>query len=77
MQLTIAYNKSDTTFGWNGFNNALTLYYLSSDETFVSKEHSFPLVERLSPTVSFNLVQSKFLGKPYTRKYIIQAISYS
>ena len=30
LQLTVAYNKSDVTFGWNGFNNALKLYYLSN-----------------------------------------------
>ena len=37
--MTIAYNKSDVTFGWNGFNNALTLYYMSQMEEFVSKDH--------------------------------------
>jgi len=66
LELTIAYNKSDTTFGWNGFNNALTVYYLSQDEEFVSREHSFPLVEEMSPSVSLALVQTKFLGMPYT-----------
>ena len=66
LELTIAYNKSDTTFGWNGFNNALTVYYLSQDEEFVSREHSFPLVEEMSPSVSLALVQTKFLGIPYT-----------
>ena len=39
LSLTIAYNKSDVTFGWNGFNNALTLYYMSQMEEFVSKDH--------------------------------------
>ena len=28
LELTIGYNKSDATFGWKGFDNALTLYYL-------------------------------------------------
>ena len=84
LELTIGYNKSDATFGWKGFDNALTLYYLrtrfknilmkpyymthkngpynivnidfqirkSSDEEFVSPEHSYPLVDGLSPSVS-------------------------
>ena len=28
LELTIGYNKSDATFGWKGFDNGLTLYYL-------------------------------------------------
>lgn len=28
LDLTIGYNHSDTTFGWKGYKNALTLYYL-------------------------------------------------
>ena len=41
--LPIAYNKSDVTFGWNGFTNALTLYYLTPDEQFVTHDHAYPL----------------------------------
>ena len=40
LDFTIGYNKSDTTFGWNGFNNALVLYYLDKDEKYISKRHS-------------------------------------
>ena len=29
LELTVAFNKSDSTFGWNGFNRGLMLYYLS------------------------------------------------
>ena len=36
-------NKSDVTFGWNGFTNALTLYYLTPDEQFVTHDHAYPL----------------------------------
>ena len=59
-------DKSDVTFGWNGFNNALTLFYLSQEETQYSKDHSYPLVGGLSPSVSFSLVQTKYLGQPYS-----------
>jgi len=66
LQITVAYNKSDFSFGWNGFNNALTLFYTHQDEKYVSKDHSYPLVGGLSPTVSFTLVQTKYLGLPFT-----------
>ena len=123
MKIVSAYNKSDFSFGWNGFNNALiwveiqnhirislilgirllqstqlqlftdqtvrgslftiifmqlnrqmssyltqlqTLFYTHQDEKYVSKDHSYPLVGGLSPTVSFTLVQTKYLGLPFT-----------
>ena len=31
LELTIGYNKSDSTFGWKGFDNGLTLYYLRKE----------------------------------------------
>ena len=66
LQLTVAYNKSDVTFGWNGFNNALKLYYLSNQETRVTNDHAYPLVGGLNPSVMFSLVETKLLGKPFT-----------
>ena len=66
LQITLAYNKTDATFGWAGFTNALRLYYTSNDETTVQRQHSYPLVEGLSPSVSYTLVETKLLGKPYT-----------
>ena len=66
LEMTLAYNKSDATFGWNGFTNALRLYYTTRQETVVDKEHSYSLVEGLSPTVSYKLVETKLLGKPYS-----------
>ena len=69
LQLTVAYNKSDVTFGWNGFNNALKLYYLSNEESYVTNDHSYPLVGGLNPSVMFSLVETKLLGKPFTGKF--------
>ena len=43
-----------------------TLFYTHQDEKYVSKDHSYPLVGGLSPTVSFTLVQTKYLGLPFT-----------
>ena len=47
LRLTLAYNKSDATFGWNGFNNAMMLYFMSHQETFVHRDHGYPLVDGL------------------------------
>ena len=69
LQLTVAYNKSDVTFGWNGFNNALKLYYLSNEESYVTNDHSYPLVGGLNPSVMFSLVETKLLGKPFTGSF--------
>ena len=43
---------------------------MTRDEKFVQKEHSYPLVEGLSPTVSYTLVETKLLGKPYTGRVV-------
>ena len=65
LSLTIAYNKSDVTFGWNGFNNALHLYYSDFDEVYFSRVHSIGLVPSLDPTLTFVQTATKLLGKPY------------
>ena len=44
LHLIIGFNKSDNTFGWNGFNNALHLYYSDWDEEFMAREHAIALV---------------------------------
>ena len=67
LRLTLAYNKSDATFGWNGFNNAMMLYFMSSQEKFVHRDHGYPLVDGLSPSVSFSVVETKLLGSPFTK----------
>ena len=46
-----------------------TLFYTHQDEKYVSKDHSYPLVGGLSPTVSFSLVQTKYIGLPFTGKW--------
>lgn len=43
---TIAYNKTDATYGWNGFMNGLTVYYLNINTTLQEETHSFPLIPR-------------------------------
>ena len=66
LRLTIAYSKKDSTYGWSGFSNAMRLYYMSQQEHFAHKDHGYPLVDGLSPFVSFSVIQTKLLGKPFT-----------
>ena len=51
-----------------------TLFYTHQDEKYVSKDHSYPLVGGLSPTVSFTLVQTKYLGLPFTGKEPVKVL---
>ena len=66
LDFVVGYNKSDRTFGLNGFRNALKLYYADYDEKFMSKSHSVELVSSLSPTITFSRTVTKLLGKPFT-----------
>ena len=66
LDFVVGYNKSDKTYGLNGFDNALKLYFADSDEKFMSISHSVSLVPSLSPTITFSLKVTEFLGKPYT-----------
>ena len=67
LSLTIAYNKSDVTFGWNGFNNALTLYYMSQMEEFVSKDHRSVDFYHLTRAGSVTIVSPTSVSPFYIR----------
>ena len=66
LNVIVGYNKSDKTFGLNGFDNALKLYYSDNDEKFMTKSQSIDLVPSLNPTITFSRSVTKFLGKPFT-----------
>ena len=66
LDFVVGYNKSDKTYGLNGFDNALKLYFAEPDEKFMSKSHSVSLVPSLSPTITFALTVTELIGKPYT-----------
>jgi len=66
LELTIGYNRSDSTFGWNGFNNALNMYYLHPEEEIINEAHSVPLVKGLTPVVDIVQIETKLLGSPFT-----------
>ena len=66
LDFVVGYNKSDKTYGLNGFDNGLKLYFADFDEKFMSKSHSVALVPSLSPTITFALTVTELIGKPYT-----------
>ena len=66
LNLVIGFNKSDNTFGWNEFNNAVNLHYLDHDENFIGSSHKIALEPTLNPTITFTQMVSKKLGKPFT-----------
>ena len=66
LELTVGYNHSDATFGWKGYKNALTVYYLHESERYLSEEHSYPLVPGLTPQINIETVSTHLIGKPYT-----------
>ena len=66
MQLTIAFNHSDTTFGWKGYKNALTLYYLHPSDNFINEKHAYPAVPGLTPIMNLMNIHTKLLGWPFS-----------
>lgn len=58
---TIAYNKTDATYGWNGFMNGLTVYYLNINTTLQDESHSFPLIPTLTTIVTLQNVKGNTL----------------
>lgn len=49
LELTIGYNKSDATFGWKGFDNGLTLYYLRIGFKWALERDEFEFNTDFSP----------------------------
>ena len=66
LHFIVGFNTSDKTFGLNGFDNALKLYYADNDETFMTKSKSIALVPSLNPTITFSRSVTKLLGSPFT-----------
>ena len=67
LNIIIGYNQSDQTFGWNGFNNALQMYFFDPDEIFIANEKKVVLLPTLNPSVTLTQRVTKLLGKPFTK----------
>ena len=66
---------TDVTFGWKGYKNALTVFYMHKSEEFITEEHSYPLVPGLTPQINIETVETNLLGKPFT--HCIADVDYS
>ena len=66
LNLIVGFNTSDATFGFNGFNNALQMFFLDSDEIYLNSEHKVVLHPTMNPSVTFVEQVTKLLGKPFT-----------
>ena len=67
LNIIIGYNQSDQTFGWNGFNNALQMYFFDPDEMFIANEKKVVLLPTLNPSVTLTQRVTELLGKPFTK----------
>ena len=65
IEITVGFNKSDGTFGWNQYRDTLTMYYSHPKEKFIQREHSFPLVPGLTPMISVEFVETTLLGTDF------------
>ena len=64
--LVFGYNKSDASYGWNGFEHGAELYYSHITDETVDTAQSIPLTAGLEPIISLQNIQNTYLGTPYT-----------
>ena len=81
MDLTIALNMSDSTYGWNAYQtfdkdfynfrtittpSGLRIFYSHPEDKALDDHHSFPAVPGLVPIVTLTPVRTHLLGAPFT-----------
>ena len=59
-------NVSDTSFGWNGYNEGFTIYYPHFTDLIPGQHRSFSLSSGLTPIIEFQNVERTLLGAPHT-----------
>ena len=55
--LIVGYNKTDATYGWNGYLGGMTLFYSHIYDAVVEEIHSIPLTAGLTPVVFLQNIQ--------------------
>jgi hypothetical protein len=58
---------SDSSFGWNGYNEGFTVYYPHFTEFIPAQHRSFGLSARLTPIVEFQNIQRSLLGTEFIK----------
>ena len=66
LSLVLGYNKSDASYGWNGFEHGAELYFSHITDEIMDTARSIPLTAGLQPVISLQNIQKTYLGSPYT-----------
>ena len=66
LSLVLGYNKSDASYGWNGFEHGAELYFSHISDEIMDTAQSIPLTAGLQPVISLQNIQKTYLGSPYT-----------
>ena len=66
LSLVLGYNKSDASYGWNGFEHGAELYFSHITDEIMDTAQSIPLTAGLQPVISLQNIQKTYLGSPYT-----------
>ena len=64
--IVFGYNKSDGSYGWNGYEHGAELYYSHITDEIVDTAQSIPLTAGLEPIISLQNIENTYLGAPYT-----------
>ena len=65
LSLVLGYNKSDASYGWNGFEHGAELYFSHITDEIMDTAQSIPLTAGLQPVISLQNIQKTYLGSPY------------
>ena len=66
LSFVLGYNKSDASYGWNGFKHGAELYFSHITDEIMDTAQSIPLTAGLQPVISLQNIQKTYLGSPYT-----------
>ncbi|CAG5110088.1 Oidioi.mRNA.OKI2018_I69.chr2.g4528.t1.cds [Oikopleura dioica] len=66
LSLSVVQNESDITYGWNGYVTGYGIYYMHFADNVEDQLHEILVSESVTPIVTFQNVQRKFLNKPFT-----------
>ncbi|CBY20389.1 unnamed protein product [Oikopleura dioica] len=66
LQMVLAYNQSDWTYGWNSFMDGFSIFYNPEGETVLDPMRSITVNSRIVPIMFLQQHRNIKLGEPYT-----------
>ncbi|CAG5090495.1 Oidioi.mRNA.OKI2018_I69.PAR.g12624.t1.cds [Oikopleura dioica] len=66
LQMVLAYNQSDWTYGWNSFMDGFSIFYNPEGETVLDPMRSITVNSRIVPIMFLQQHRNIKLGQPYT-----------